>query len=132
MSTNTSLVLWGSNLTSQVGTGRFTKQISNMIQLPPHQKSVIIGLLLSDGWLIIASKTSKNARLGFAQSLAHSGYLWFVFNLLSYYCSSYPHFLTKGIRAGTRTYALELFTRSLPCFRGRSPYILFFTSIKLK
>jgi hypothetical protein len=72
-----SLVVWGTNLTSQVSSGRFTKQVSNMIQLPPYQKSVIIGLLLSDGWLTIANKTSKNARLGFKQSLSKTNYVCF-------------------------------------------------------
>ena len=43
-----------------------------MIILPPYQKSVIVGLLLSDGWLSLSkSNTIKNdnARLGFKQSL---------------------------------------------------------------
>ena len=35
--------------------------------------------------------------------------------ILAHYCSSYPK-LIKGIRAGKPFYALELFTRSLPCF----------------
>lgn len=56
---NLSLVVWGTNLTSQVGTGRFIKQVSNMIALPSYQKSVIIGLLLSDGWLTIPVKNRK-------------------------------------------------------------------------
>jgi hypothetical protein len=64
---STSLVVWGTNLPSSVGRGRITKQESHMIKLPPYQISVIIGLLLSDGWLSIASSTNKNARLGFAQ-----------------------------------------------------------------
>jgi hypothetical protein len=46
---NLSLVVWGTNLTSSVGMGRITKQESNMIRFPYYQKSVIIGLLLSDG-----------------------------------------------------------------------------------
>jgi hypothetical protein len=46
-----------------------------MIQLTPFSKSVIIGLLLSDGWLTSISKKDKNARLGFKQSLGHSEYL---------------------------------------------------------
>ena len=61
---NLSLVVWGTNLPSSVGSGRFTKQESNMIKLPPFQYSVVIGLILSDGWLNIGS-TNKNARLGF-------------------------------------------------------------------
>ena len=40
-----------------------------MIQLPYYQKSVIIGLLLSDGWLYFPSATNKNARIEFRQSL---------------------------------------------------------------
>ena len=48
-SNNLSLVVWGTNLTSTVGMGRITKQESNMIRFPYYQKSVIIGLLLSDG-----------------------------------------------------------------------------------
>jgi hypothetical protein len=109
------LVIWGTNLTSLVGCGRLTKQVSEMIKLPNYQKSIIIGLLLSDGWLTIATKTSKNARLGFKQSIANSNYLYFVFNKLSHYCSSYPS-LVSGIRAGKRNYGLQFLTRSLPCF----------------
>jgi len=112
--TNLNLVIWGTNLTSQVGTGRFTKQVSNMIKFPPYQYSVIIGLLLSDGWIVFSSKTSKNARLGFKQYRAHSKYLWFVFNILSHYCSDSPQ-LRSTIRAGSRHYSLEFFSRSLPC-----------------
>ena len=37
----------GSNLTSQVATGIFTKQVSHMIKIPCYQFSVIIGLVLS-------------------------------------------------------------------------------------
>lgn len=105
----------GTNLTSQVGSGKFTKQISDIIQIPHYQKSVIVGLLLSDGWLTFASKTTKNARFGFKQSLSQSYYVWFVFNKLSYYCSSYP-VLTKSIRMEKLFYALQFFTRSLTCF----------------
>jgi hypothetical protein len=61
-----------------------------MIVLAPYQYSIIIGLLLSDGWIIFGSKTHKNARLGFAQSAAHGEYFLFVFFSLSHYCSSYP------------------------------------------
>jgi len=114
---NLCLVVWGINLTSTIGTGRFTKQVSGMIKLAPYQMSVIIGLLLARraGWLTIASKTTINARLGFKQSLFQANYVWFVFNLLSHYCSSYPH-LTKGNRLGKPNYGLQFFTRGLSCF----------------
>lgn len=63
------LVVWGRNLASNVGTGRFTKQVSSMIKLPSYQHDIVIGLLLSDGWMILSNSRNKNVRLGFAQSV---------------------------------------------------------------
>jgi len=111
----TSLVVWGTNLTSTVGIGRFTKQVRDMIQLPADQKSVIVGLILSDGWLRFPSKTSKSTLIGLTQSLAHFDYIWSVFFFLSHYCDNIPK-LRIGMRAGKPFYGLELVTRSLPCF----------------
>jgi len=85
-----------------------------MVQLAPYQYSVIIGLMLSDGWIIFALKNSKNIRLGFKQSVDHANYFFFVFNILSHYCNSYPHNIT-GIRAGNPYYGLQFFIRSMPC-----------------
>lgn len=112
---NNSLVIWGTNLSSSVGIGRITKQESNMIKLPSYQKSVIVGLLLSDGWLTIATKRSTNARLGFKQHSAKFTYVFYVFNLLSHYCSNLPYF-TYSVRTSNIHYASGFFTRSLPCF----------------
>ena len=44
-----SLVIWGNNLSSGVGLGRYSKQVSEMIKIPPFQYSIMVGLLLSDG-----------------------------------------------------------------------------------
>jgi hypothetical protein len=63
------LVVWGTNLGSAVGLGQFTKQESKTVKFPPYQLGVIIGILLSDGWLNFASSCNKNARLGFGQSI---------------------------------------------------------------
>ena len=86
-----------------------------MIIFPPYQKSVIVGLILSDAGLRFAYKRSTNALLGFKQSLANSDYVWFVFSILAHYCNIIPR-LTSGIRAGKRFYGLQIETRSLPCF----------------
>jgi len=108
-----SVVVFGKNLTSTVGM-RFSRTELAMVELAPYQHSVIIGLLLSDGWLTFASKTTKNARLGFQQSLYKSAYTLFVFSLLSHYCSTSPK-LRSAIRVGSRNYSLQFFTRSMPC-----------------
>ena len=87
-----------------------------MIELPPYQKSVIVGLVLSDGWLALTdSKTGKNARLGFRQSIDESEYVWYVFNDLSHYCERYPYSY-GSTRGGRIHYNLTITTRALPCF----------------
>lgn len=84
------LVVWGSKGVQGVYYGRITKTVSEMYQFNNYQYSVIIGLLLSDAWIIYASKGSKNPRLGFKQSLAKFGYFWSVFTILSPFCNSLP------------------------------------------
>jgi len=111
---NTEIVVWGSNLSSTVGTGRLTKVVKNMIALPPYQKSVVVGILLSDGHLS-SSKPHENPHLTFKQSLNSSSYVLFVFSILSHYCNVYPN-LVKSIRKDKVHYALYFHTRGLPCF----------------
>lgn len=106
------IVLWGSNLGLTLG-GRLTKIQSNMIKIPPYLQSVMIGLILSDGWMQFPSD-SKNARLCFKQSIKNSSYVWSVFFLLSHYCSSFPH-ITTGVRKGKPFSGLAFQTRQLPC-----------------
>ena len=60
-----------------------------MVRLTPYTKDVAVGLILSDGWLIVNNSSIK-ARLGFAQSVANSEYFWFVFSYLAHYCFSRP------------------------------------------
>jgi len=86
-----------------------------MINLPSYHFSVMVGLVLSGGWLTIPRPDRKNARFCFLQSLDKAYYVWFVFNILSHYCSSYPY-LRKRSRLGVPSYALEFVTRILPCF----------------
>jgi len=83
-----------------------------MVALPPLQYSAVVGLLLSDGWLVFASNKSKNARLGFKQSYSHYEYVWFTFFILSHYCNSLPVY-KKHVRNGVENYSLEFTTRSL-------------------
>jgi hypothetical protein len=53
-----SLVLWGTNLSSTVGIRLTINQLA-MIYLPRYQYGVIVGLMLSDGWITFGSKNSK-------------------------------------------------------------------------
>jgi hypothetical protein len=57
--TNNQVVIWGSNLESGIGQGRLTNIVRNSYKLPFYQSSVIIGLLLSDGWSVYSQSTIK-------------------------------------------------------------------------
>ena len=103
------------NLGSAIGSGRFTKQDSENIKLPLYHRSVIVGLLLSDAGLSFSNKTAVNALLRFSQSFAQYKYFWFVFFILSPFCSKYPYSRTH-LRKGSINYSMELYTRTLPCF----------------
>jgi len=85
-----------------------------MIQLPRYQKSVIVGILLSDGHLA-STKPHENPRLEFKQSYKNSAYVLFVFSIVSHYCNILPY-LKKSIRKDKIHTALAFYTRGLPCF----------------
>jgi hypothetical protein len=107
-----SLVPWGDNLYSTVGIKLSQKEL-DMIKLSLFAKSVMIGLLLSDGYIVFSSR-SKHGRFGLTQSLAHSSYIYSVFNILAHYCPRYPVFTIRS-RFGKPFYSLEIFTRSMSC-----------------
>ena len=109
---NKSLVNWGTNLSSTVGM-KISKNELNNIKLPNYIKNVIIGILLSDGYIVFSAK-SKNGSLGLTQSLSHSNYIYFVFNILAHYCARYPIFRER-FRYGKLRFSLEIYTRSMPC-----------------
>lgn len=111
---STDLVVWGTNLRSTTGYGRFTKQVRDMIAIPLYQYSVIVGLLLSDGYFWSGS-TNKSPRLELKQSWINRKYLLFVFNILSHYCEKHP-VLKLSKRAGKVFYGILFYTRHLSCF----------------
>jgi hypothetical protein len=111
---DTAVAVWGSNLGSTVGYCRFTKVVKNMIQFPPYQKSVVTGVILSDGNLA-STNPHENPRLEFTQSSNNSAYAIFVFSILSHYCNALPRSRTN-VRNGVSHQALRFYTRGLPCF----------------
>lgn len=121
-----SLIKWGTIMGSGVSSGRITKQVSEMYKFTSFQYSVVIGMLLSDAWLIY-SKGGKNPRLGFKQSIDKNFYLLKVFTILSPFCQSLPS-LVIGKRSGILTFSLNFFTRSLPCIKDL--HLLFYLNNK--
>jgi len=98
-----------------------------MIQMTSFQRSIIIGIILSDGWM--QHRIRWNPKIGFKQSIKNFEYFWYVFIQLSSLCSNYP-WLTKTIKRGKLFYALEFQTRQLRCII--EIYTLFYYESKIK
>jgi heme/copper-type cytochrome/quinol oxidase subunit 1 len=107
------LVVYGSNLSSTVNYPPYTSIVRYMVNIPSHLQSILVGILISDAWLQI--NKAGNTRLAFKQSIDKLEYLFYVFNKLSHYCSTYPH-LTKTNINGQIFYGISFSTRSYPCF----------------
>ena len=121
-SNSRSLVIYGSNLGSTLGMTRFLKNLRNLIYLPSWNYSIIVGHLLSDGWLEKYSLNS-NTRFKFKQSMDRDLYVLTSYFSLSHYCSRLPY-IVKSNRKGKDLFALEFSTRYLPCLNEL--YLLFY------
>ena len=117
------LVVYGSNLETGVGLPQYTNIIKQIVNIPNNIIYIIVGILLTDGWIEYSSKKDLdkkdilniNSRFRFKQSIIHSEYVIYVFILLSHYCKSIPKL--KLARVKGKTYSqLEFYTRALPCF----------------
>lgn len=106
----TSIVPFGSNLSPTMGIPNYTIIIRHIVKIPEHIIDIIVGLLLSDAWMQ-KNNIGGHWRIGFKQSLAHSGYLLQVFFLLSHYCKSFPRLGYTGKHP-----FLAFSTRILFCF----------------
>lgn len=106
-----SLVLYGSNLSSTVGSQRYTYIERALIKIPTSKLSVFVGIILSDATL---QKGRGDARLQFKQTYKQLEYFYSVFFQLSHYCSKGPY-VTKAIIHKRVHYGLGFTTRSLLC-----------------
>lgn len=90
--------------------GILTREARNAIDLTHKQKSILVGMILSDAW--IKKRPGWNPAVSIKQSMKHIKYVYFLLNELKSLFSSYPH-ITSNIKRGKRFFALTLTTRSL-------------------
>jgi len=122
------LILWNNNNFSlRVQKGILTKNQRNMIEFNIIQRSILIGVILSDGWM--QHRIGWNPRIGFKQSIKNFEFFWTVFTQLSNLCSGFP-WLTKTWKRGKIFYGLEFNTRQLKCFNVI--FYLFYSDNKIK
>ena len=111
LSTLNCLVKFGSNLGSTLKYERFSLSFRNMSHIPAHLNSILVGVLLSEGYLH-KNKTSKTL---LALKQKNFEYLWFVFNKFSHYCRSLP--IISYTVVNNKKYFIYCFaTRVYPCF----------------
>jgi hypothetical protein len=108
-----SLVIYGSNISSTVNFVHFNRIVRKMVQIPSNLNSLLIGLILSDGFLV--KKESNNVLFVFKQSLKRFEFMWTVFFKLSHFCQSYPKIEFSKLNGKVHP-TLILSTRVYPCF----------------
>lgn len=89
----------------------FTSKLREMCQIPVHLHSIILGVLLSDGWLY----KNKSGKTLLALKQTNFEYLWLVYTKLSHYCRSLP-ITTKTSLNGKKFTSVMFATRVYPCF----------------
>jgi hypothetical protein len=106
-----SLVVYGSNLSSTLKYKGFNSKLRQMCKIPAHLHSLILGVLLSDGWLY----KNKSSKTLLALKQVNFEYLWFVYIKLSHYCRSLPRTTITHINGKNFT-GIMFATRVYPCF----------------
>jgi NADH-ubiquinone oxidoreductase chain 4 len=89
----------------------FTSRLREMCKIPVHLHSIIVGVLLSDGWLY----KNKSGKTLLALKQTNFEYLWLVYTRLSHYCRSLPR-TTKTNINGKNFTCVMFATRVYPCF----------------
>ena len=108
-----SLIVWDQKGNKSVYIGKFLSKLDrNIINLTKYNKSILIGVSLSDG--NIEKRLGWNPRLRFEQSIKNFEYIWFLFSQLSILINSYPLLLKRTLR-GKIFYSLTFKTRQLNC-----------------
>lgn len=122
-----SLVVYGTNIESNVGNRKFTSVVSYMMGVSDRVLFILVGLILSDGTLEFKSTKGKkskkidkdivlvNSRFRFKQSIIHASYLLYVYSLLLHYCISPAKIKREKVKGKYYT-LLVFYTRSLPIF----------------
>lgn len=109
------LILWNKTIgfSSIMSKFRLTKLESSMLKLTPRVRSILIGILLSDGWLN-KRKKEWNPRIGLKQSIINFEFIWYTLKEISYLCSGFIQFSISNLR-GKNFGCVTIQTRQLAC-----------------
>ena len=91
---------------------RLSKAEYANMRFTPRITSILIGMLLGDGWMQITK--GRQPRMAMKQSIINFAHLWETFIELAVICSSYPYCSWNTLR-GKRFLSITLQTRRFPC-----------------
>src|SRR3954451_12410633 len=101
VSTGMELVIWGDPGTLGTSFGILWSAAERALwvidRVPPYLLSVIVGLILSDGYLQL-QYGGRNARLLFGQSMSHFPYFYKVFWLCAPLCQTMFRITTQTLK----------------------------------
>lgn len=110
---NLSLQIWDTEYNRSFYIKKFLLKIErDIINLTKYNRSVIIGIVLSDGY--IEKRLGWNPRIRFEYSIKSFEYIWFIFNQLGILIIGYPLLLKRRLR-NKFFYSLAFKTRQLEC-----------------
>ena len=108
------IILWETENNFSLNKNKLISKLErNMIQVSNFNRSIIIGLILSDAH--IEKRQNWNPRIQLEQSMKNFEYLWYVFNKFNIFNSNYPFSNKRTLRNKT-FYNLIFKTRQLNCF----------------
>lgn len=109
------LIVWGENPIgrNKVWGARITRKQREMLVLTRKAKSILIGVLLSDGW-IQRGKWHWNPNIGIKQSIKNVKFILHLINEIGYLLPSGKIQINSNMLRGERWYNGSITTRALP------------------
>jgi TRAP-type mannitol/chloroaromatic compound transport system permease small subunit len=121
---NKKLIVWDNPENTSSYSKKYLSNIDrNAINITKYNRSILIGVLLSDGSM--EKNKGWNSRIRFEQSIKNIKYIWYLFHQLSLLINAYPILLKRKLR-GKIFFSLAFRTRQLKCLN--EIYNLFFNN----
>lgn len=116
-----SIIVWGEDTirTSRlrgVWGERLTNKQRDMLKLTRKAKGILIGVLLSDGW-VRRQKKHWSPTIGIKQSMKNVKFLLEIQNEIGYLYPSRKIRVSSNMLRGERRYGVSMETRALPCLK---------------
>ena len=112
------LIVWGENPIgrNKVWGARITRKQREMLVLTRKAKSILIGVLLSDGW-IQRGKWHWNPKIGIKQLIKNVKFILHLINEIGYLLPPGKIQISSNMLRGKRGYSSSIATRALPCLK---------------